>query len=184
MNVVITGRHFDVTNPIKAYATEKIQRLEKFFPKILEAHIILTVEKYRRIVEITLIGKHLTVTGKETTADMYASIDKALETIDKQLRKFSERMKEHKKKKAHEVESDAISSVSLGSQALALGAAANPGPKIVETRRLAEKPMSVEEAASELSISNGEFLVFRNSDDEKINVIYKRKDGDLGLIKP
>lgn len=108
MNVVITGRHFDVTNPIKAYATEKIQRLEKFFPKILEAHIILTVEKYRHIAEITLIGKHLTVTGKETTADMYASIDKALETIDKQLRKFSERMKEHRRKKAYKIENKVL----------------------------------------------------------------------------
>lgn len=105
MNIVITGRHFDVTNPIKVYAAEKISKLDKFFPKILDAHVILSVEKYRHIAEITLNGKHLSVTAKETTADMYASIDKALESIDKQLRKFSERIKDHRRKKALRIES-------------------------------------------------------------------------------
>lgn len=183
MNIIITGRHFDVTEPIKAYAEEKISRLDKFFTKILDAHAILAVEKFRHIAEITLFGKELKITATKTTQDMYASIDKAVESLDNQLRKFHERIKEHKIKKAHKVKDKAMRAVSVGAQTAYVAPLTGAVPKIVEMKRLAEKPMSVEEATDELSISSGEFLVFRNSEDDKINVIYRRKDGNLGLIK-
>lgn len=178
MNIIITGRHFDITEGIKSHVNGKIAKLDKFFTKILEAHVILAVEKFRHITEITLAGKDLKITATETTSDMYASIDKAVESLDKQMRKFHERLREHKIKGAHKAEVKAVKSAYKTS-----GENINFAPEIVEVKSFSEKPMSVEEAMEELKILNKEFLVFRNSDDETINVIYKRKDGNFGLIR-
>lgn len=176
MNVTVTGRHFDVTEGIKAHIGAKIAKLEKFYSKIIEVHVILAVEKFRHIVEITLVGKHIKLTATETTSDMYASIDKAIESLEKQLRKVHDKVKEH-----HRVPGLAARSISA-IRGYFKSEKKVAEPSIVETRRVAEKPMSIGEAADELKLSNDEFLVFRNSDDDKINIIYKRKDGNLGLI--
>ncbi|OGX29803.1 MAG: ribosomal subunit interface protein [Omnitrophica WOR_2 bacterium RIFCSPLOWO2_12_FULL_51_24] len=183
MNVVITGRHFDVTEGIKSHINDKIVKLDKFYHKILEAHVILSVEKFRHVAEITVIGKQIKVTATETTSDMYASIDKAIASLEKQLRKLHDKVKEHRVKgSAGRIQEIAVRSLS------AIKGVFRPeketyGPKIVETQRVAEKPMSVEEAVEELRISNSEFIVFRSAEENRINVIYKRKDGDFGLIK-
>lgn len=183
MNVVITGRHFDVTEGIKTHINDKIVKLDKFYHKILEAHVILSVEKFRHVVEITVIGKQIKVTATETTSDMYASIDKAIASLEKQLRKLHDKVKEHRVRgSSSRIKDIAVRSIS------AIKGVFRPekeirGPKIVETQRVAEKPMSVEEAVEELRISNSEFIVFRSAEDNRINVIYKRKDGDFGLIK-
>ena len=183
MNVVVTGRHFDVTEGIKSHINDKIVKLDKFYHKILEAHVILSVEKFRHVAEITVIGKQIKITATETTSDMYASIDMAIASLEKQLRKLHDRVKEHRVRgSSSRIKDIAIRSIS------ALKGVFRPekeswGPKIVETQRVAEKPMSVEEAVEELRISNGEFIVFRSAEENRINIIYKRKDGDFGLIK-
>jgi len=183
MNVVITGRHFEVTEGIKSHINEKIVKLDKFYHKILEAHVILSVEKFRHIAEITVIGKHIKVTATETTSDMYASIDMAIDSLEKQLRKLHDRIKEHRVKgSSGRIRDIAVRSLSAIKEAFR-PAKESAAPEIVETKRVAEKPMSEGEAVDELKISNSEFIVFRNAGDDKINVIYKRKDGNFGLIK-
>ena len=183
MNVVITGRHFDVTEGIKSHINDKIAKLDKFYHKILEAHVILSVEKFRHVAEITAIGKHIKVTATETTSDMYASIDMAISSLEKQLRKLHDKVKEHRVRgSAGRIKEIAVRSISAIRGAFRADKEGF-GPKIVETQRVAEKPMSVAEAVEELRISNSEFIVFRSAEDNKINVIYKRKDGDFGLIK-
>ncbi len=182
MNVVITGRHFDVTEGMKAHVNDKIAKLDKFHSKALEAHIILSVEKFRHNAEITIVGKNMKLTSRETTSDMYASIDAAIASLDKQLAKLHDKVKEHRVKGS----SSRIREIATRIFAIKgyfKGEKESTGPKIVETKRVAEKPMSAEEAVEELNISRSEFIVFRNSQDDKINVIYKRKDGDFGLIK-
>ena len=183
MNVVITGRHFEITEGIKSHINDKIVKLDKFFHKILEAHVILSVEKFRHIAEITVIGKHIKVTATETTSDMYASIDAAIASLEKQLRKLHDKVKEHRVRgSAGRIQEIAVRSISA-IRGVFRPERESPGPKIVETLRVAEKPMSTEEAVEELRISNGEFIVFRTAEDNRVNVIYKRKDGNFGLIK-
>ena len=183
MNVVITGRHFEVTEGMKSHVNDKIIKLDKFYHRILEAHVILEVEKFRHIAEITVIGKHFKLTATEMTSDMYASIDMAIASLEKQLRKLHDKIKEHRVKgsagRIHEIAVRSISAI----KGVFRPERESAGPKIVETRRVAEKPMSVEEAAEELRVLDGEFIVFRGAEDNRINVIYKRKDGDFGLIK-
>jgi putative sigma-54 modulation protein len=96
MQVVVTGRHFDVTEGIKAHINDKIAKLGKFHQNLLEAHVILEVSKFRHTAEITVVGKQMKFTATETTSDMYASIDAAIDSLDKQLRKLHDRVKEHR----------------------------------------------------------------------------------------
>jgi putative sigma-54 modulation protein len=182
MNIVITGRHFEVTDPIKVHTNEKISKLDKFLTKLLEAHVILSVEKFRHIAEITVIGKNLKVTSTETTSDMYASIDKAVASLEEQLRKHHDKLRSHNAKESRKIKDIALKSISA-IRGYFKGERETAAPRIVETKGVAEKPMSVEEAVEEMDISRGEFIVFRNSEDNRINVIYKRKDGGFGLIK-
>src|SRR3989338_4936971 len=97
MQITITGRHIEVTQALKDYIEEKLERLDKkYFLKIVESHVILDVEKYRQFAEIIIVGKHLRLTGKEETGDLYTSVDNALAKIAGQLKKFKDKLKEHK----------------------------------------------------------------------------------------
>ncbi|HOX10355.1 MAG TPA: ribosome-associated translation inhibitor RaiA [Candidatus Omnitrophota bacterium] len=182
MQVVVTGRHFNVTEGIKSHIDGKITKLNQFHQNILETHVILEVSKFRHIAEMTVIGKHMKLTATETTTDMYASIDKAIDSLDNQLRKLHDKVKEHRVRRSSGRMKEIATRI-WGIKDYWRGEKPAAGPKIVETKRVAEKPMSVEEAVEELKISNSEFIVFRNADDNKIEVVYKRKDGDFGLIK-
>ncbi len=182
MNIVITGRHFDVTEAMKAHVNEKIPKLDKFLTKLLEAHVILSIEKIRHTAEITVIGKGLKVTSTETTSDMYASIDRAVASLEEQLKKFHDKARAHNAKESRKIKDFALRSISA-IRGYFKGEKDTATARIVETKSVAEKPMSVLEAIEELDISSSEFIVFRNSENNRINVIYKRKDGDFGLIK-
>lgn len=98
MQIVVTGRHFQVTEAIKRYLETKVSRLERFGLKLVEAHVILTQEKYRHIAEVALMGKHLQFAAKEVTHDMYASIDQMFDTIWIQVERYHERLKSHRVK--------------------------------------------------------------------------------------
>lgn len=182
MNIVITGRHFDVTEPIKSHVNEKISKLDKFLTKLLEAHAILSVEKFRHTAEITVLGKNLKVASTETTSDMYASIDKAVGSLEEQLRKHHDKQRAHNAKESRKIKDLALKSISAICGYFK-GERDTATQRIVETKGVAEKPMSAEEAVEEMNISKNEFMVFRNSEDNRINVIYRRKDGNFGLIK-
>lgn len=105
MQVTITGRHIVVTPALKDYIRNKLERLDrKYFLKIVESQVILGVEKYRQVAEIIVIGKHMKLTGKDETRDLYASIDNALAKIEQRLVRFKDKLKEHKLREAEETE--------------------------------------------------------------------------------
>ncbi len=95
MNIAVTGRHIDVTPALRQYAVEKINRLDKYCPNIIDVSVVLVVEKYRHIAEITALVGGTRINGKEATEDMYSSIDKVLEKIERQLRKHKEKISDH-----------------------------------------------------------------------------------------
>ncbi len=108
MQIIITGRHIVVTPALKDYIDEKLERLDKkYFLKIVESHVILDVEKYRQVAEIIIVGKHMRLTGKEETGDLYTSIDNALAKIAGQLKRFKDKLKEHKMKEEKVINEDA-----------------------------------------------------------------------------
>ena len=170
-----------ITDAINDYATKKIESLHLDYPKIIEAHVILEVEKYRHSAEVVLVcSNHITIEACEETDDMYAAIDQVTDKVARQMRKYKTRlMRKHRPRK------DVIEH--LEEQVLHPEPSEDdehPQHPVVRTERYPVKPMYVDEAVLQLEMSHRQFLVFRNARDSRVNVLYRRKGGDFGLIEP
>jgi len=174
MQVNITARHLEIAEQFKIYVAEKISKLTRYSSKIEEARVIFSSEKYIYVCEIVLTGKDLRMTATEKEKELRSSFDAAMSNMEEQLKKFRARFKKHKVARFFE---------DLKSFTFKKKEPAKSGPYMIKPEPLSTKPMSPEEAASELELFEKQFIVFRNSDNDKINVLYRRKDGNYGLIE-
>ncbi|HTS20151.1 MAG TPA: ribosome-associated translation inhibitor RaiA [Verrucomicrobiae bacterium] len=178
MDMMVTGRHVEVTPAIREYAEKKLDHIEIDFPRILSAHYILEVDKFRHIAELVLqCGNHITIEAREVSEDLYASIDSVVDKVARQLLKYKTKIQRHRPRKAM--------AFSVDEQVMTHDLHEEDGTtQIVHTEKFAIKPMFVDEAVLQLELSDRQFLVFLNADTEKVNVMYRRKRGDFGLIEP
>ncbi len=182
--VIVTGRHLAVTEPIKEYAHKKIEHLGLEFPRVIEARFILDVDRHhshRHIAELILhCANHITIEAKEESDDLYASIDGVIDKARRRMAKAKAKIQRHKPRRAKSFEVDL--------QVLKPGGEdeeeRSDEPKVVLTEKFAIKPMFVDEAVMQLEVSHDQFLVFLNAESEKVNVLYRRKSGNYGLIQP
>jgi putative sigma-54 modulation protein len=180
MNVDITGRHIEVTEPLRKFAIDRLERLRGIIDEVLEAHFILTVEKHQRhIAEANIKTRRDFYHGEEVSTDMYTSIAAVLDKVEKQILKDKGRQVTRKRRGNHV--GGLVTTTSVIEMEEALGERL---PRIIRTHEVAAKPMSVDDAAIQIGGSEREFLVFRNSETERLNVVYKRKDGNIGWIEP
>jgi putative sigma-54 modulation protein len=192
--VKVTGRHLVVTPAISDYVTKKIEALHLDYPRIIEAHVILEVEKYRHSAEVILVcSNHITIEACEETNDMYAAIDAAVDKICRQMLKYKTRlMKKHRPR--HDIIHHLEEHV-LDPEPMPVNGANGNGQHdhngdgehhhpVVRTERYAVKPMFVDEAVLQLEMSTRQFIVFMNPRSSRVNVLYRRKAGDFGLIEP
>ena len=178
MQISTTFRHMEPSDPLKNYVGEKLDRVKKYIEEPVIAQAYLTVEKIRHIVEITLTAKGITIKASEATNDMYASIDAVVDKIERQLRRYKERLKGHKPAvdtRMREGRRTIVQAESLEQQQT---------PVVISSEPIFIKPMSVDEAVMQMDLMHKDFLVFTDSSSENINVIYRRKDGNFGLIEP
>jgi putative sigma-54 modulation protein len=181
MSVDITGRHIEITEPLRKFATDRLERLRGFVDEVMEVHFIFTVEKHQRhIAEVNIKTRHDFYHGEEVSTDMYTSIAAVLDKVEKQILKDKGRNVARKRRNNHE-SAGVVATASVLEVEEVLGAKL---PRIIRNNEIAAKPMSVDDAASEIGDSEDEFLVFRNSQTERLNVVYKRKDGNIGWIEP
>lgn len=177
MKFEYTGRHIEVTPAMKSHVEEHFARLNHLFDgDHSKAHIIIEVEQRgRHRSEIIVNWRKEVLTATTTLDDMYQSLSKTIDKIEKQANRLRKKVidKSHKAKRVSEVTVDTESV-----------APAPNTPRIIATRRYAIKPMSADEAVMVLTEQENQFLVFRNAENEKISIIYKRKDGNYGLIEP
>ncbi|MFC1863436.1 ribosome hibernation-promoting factor, HPF/YfiA family [Thermodesulfobacteriota bacterium] len=177
MEITVTFRHMEPSESLRNYAEEKVSKINKYLDFPIEAHIVLAVEKFRRMADVTLNLNGTMIKGVEETEDMYSAIDQVMDKIEKQVKKYREKLRTRRSenRKGEDnlgmVEPEDISDLT------------HEEPTI-EVEKLVAKPMDTEEAAMQLNMSQQDFLVFRNSRSREINVMYKRKDGNLGLIEP
>ncbi|MBN1688214.1 MAG: ribosome-associated translation inhibitor RaiA [Candidatus Omnitrophica bacterium] len=183
MDIRITGKHLSVTEGMKEHLTEKLGKLDKYSPKIVEAHVILKKEKYLHEAEITLTAKNLRAFGQgKSKENIFTAMDQAYSRIEKQLKKFREKVKDHHKKRGPVPVRE---EVDVPQRILEEGVAlADSKPEIIRSPSFAPKPMSVEEASMQLELSSEPFLVFRDPTSERVHVIFKRTDGNHGLVEP
>ena len=172
MNVTITGKNMEVTDYLRELALKKIEKLDKYFPQDTEAQVVMSVEKSRHIIEVTIPYRGGVIRGEEVTGDMYASIDNVVAKLDRQIQKHKTRL------------SKSLRYDDAPAQADYADERESNGPEIVRVKRFVMKPMTVEEAMLQIELLGHNFFVFTNAETEQINVLYTRKDGNYGLIEP
>ncbi len=177
MDIAVTFRHMQPTESLRTYAEEKVSKIKKYLDFPIEAHVVLSVEKFRHIADVSLSINGTWIKGIEETDDMYSAIDQVMDKLEKQVKKYRSKIRSRRTENRKGEETIGMEEPE---EDVAFGL---EGPGI-EVEKLIAKPMDPEEAAMQLSTSQQDFIVFRNSRSEQINVIYKRKDGNLGLIEP
>jgi putative sigma-54 modulation protein len=176
MRIDFTGRQMDVSPDLRQYTEERLRKLTRLLRDRFELHVILTAEKHRRIAEITLKVRDHTLVGVETTGDARMSINGALDKLERQAVRMLGRRRERKRRPKP---ATAVLLNVLRSQRVD-----HEEHQILTTDRFPIKPMSVDEAIASLDSTRIGLVVFRNSETERVNVLYRRDDGNLGLIEP
>jgi len=174
MKISVTFRNTEGEEWYKQYVDERLLKLKKYLDNPVEAHVVLSVEKFRNVAEINLSDNGLNINAREEAKEMQQAIDNAVEKIERQLKKHKEKIRVHKTNAAKDVELAASAGEDLDDAA---------EEKIAETRRVVPKPMSAEDAILELESTKLRFLLFRDATTESICVIYRRDDGRFGLIE-
>lgn len=173
MNINFTARHTEISAEVKKYCERRLKSVEKLLGYPLEADIILSVEKYRQKAEIYIKTKRATLNAMEETHDMLGSIGVAIDHIERRAKKEREKIREKKRRKIRNLE--AISSPLEREEQQS---------RVIRSQNYSLKPMSIEEAIFQFESSKNEVFVFRKFDSEKWAVLFRRKDGNFGLIEP
>lgn len=169
MQITVRGKQIDVTNSLRDYVEKRVGKLEKFFDIPLTAQVTLSIQKDRQTVEVTMPVGTVVLRGEVSSQDMYSSIDMVVEKLEKQIEKYKTRIT----KRFRAPEPQAEEGFLLESE-----------PGVVKTKRVPLKPMTVDEAVMRLNLVGHDFFVFTNAGTGEVSVVYRRKDGDYGLIEP
>lgn len=175
MRITVSGKNIDVTDALRNMAESKMDKIDKFFKDEVDAQVTLSVEKNRQIVEITIPFKNgVILRAEEATNDMYTSLDSAIDKLHRQLEKQKTRIE--KRYHGHEtIRFENIADIREEEKG---------EHRIVRTKRFPVKPMDPEEAVLQMELLGHSFFVFANAESDEVNVVYKRKDGNYGLIEP
>ena len=176
MQVSVTFRNTGSESWFKDYVTERLSRIQKYIDKPVDAHVVLSVEKFRYVAEINIMAKGISLVGKEEAKDMQLAIDNVIDKIERQIKKHKEKSREHKANTNRPEDMGGLSEA--------------PAPfeeelklRVVETRRVVLKPMSLDEAILEMESSRNRFVIYRDAHSENISVIYRRDDGNFALLE-
>jgi putative sigma-54 modulation protein len=177
-----TGRHVEVTPALRRHVEEHFSKLDQIFDdSTARAHIIIEVEKNRHMGEVLLHWREHTLTARDVNADMYQALSRAISKIEKQAVKLKKKIIDRKQSaqplSTLAPDNGSVEDSSVEDTAPAAG-------RIISARRYAVKPMTPEEAVMRLNEDSNQFILFRNSDTDRLSVLYKRKDGNFGLIQP
>ncbi len=178
MHTSVTFKNLDPSDSLKGYASEKLDRFDKYLDNPAEANVVLTVEKHRHIAEINVAGDRLTINGKEETGDMYTSIDKVLDKLETQIKKGKQKVRKRRgasRDKARQQEAEAIAALEPDDDSM---------DSTIRVETIEYKPMDVEEAVLQMELVDNQFMVFTNAKTGKVNVLYRRRGNNLGLIEP
>ena len=173
MQLSVKGRNLEVTDAIRAYAEEKVQRMTRYLENIVSGTVYLSVEKHQQIAEVTLRVRDLTIRAEESTDDLYSSIDLVAEKLERQILRYKERIAAHVSRSGGR-ETWEVASAPPAVEDL----------QVVKTKRFAVKPAEVDEAVLQMDLLGHNFYVFRNARTDEVNVVYRRLDGHYGLIEP
>lgn len=177
MKVEFTGRNFTLSPAVKKHVNEHLKKIDSVLHGAIRAHVILSVEKHHRhYCEIIINWHDHAMTSTSDTNDMYLSVTHAVDRLRRQVLKVKGKLIDRKH--------HALPTGVVAPSPIPPVAPAAPAPRIIRSRRYSVKPMTPEEAVLSVSDAPEQFLVFRDAETDRVGVIYKRKDGNYGLIEP
>ena len=171
MKFIITGRKIDVTEGMKSRIYAKLGKLDKFFADEPEAKVTVSAVKDRHTVEVTIYDNGVIYRAEETDSDLYTAIDRIEDVIERQMRRHKTHLEKKLKKGAFDIPYEGV------------GIEEEKEFNVVKVKKFAFKPMSCEEAILQMELLGHTFFVFNDSETEQICIVYKRKDGNYGLIE-
>ena len=174
MQISVTFKNIAASEPLKTYVSEKLAKFDRYLHNPAGANVVLSVEKHRHLAEIAIVGDRMALKGSEETDDMYSAIDMVLDKLEKQIKKGKQKQRERRGATGRR-KTDAAGT----SSARATGV-----PPRVHLENIEFKPMDDEEAILQMDLIDEPFLVFTNARTGRVNVLYRRTDGDYGLIQP
>jgi putative sigma-54 modulation protein len=179
MQLSVTFRHMEASEAIKEYTADKLARIKKYFRDPIRAQIVLATERHRNHVDVKItLHNGLAIQGREVNDDMYAAIDLVMDKIERQVRRYKDKITSHRP--------------TAGPEILVHHEVMEPPPddqpesdalRIIQSSKFFAKPMTPEEAIMQMNLLSNNFLVFTNADTRDVNVVYKRRDGNYGLIE-
>jgi putative sigma-54 modulation protein len=175
VQIEYTGRQTEIPQALKTLAERKLRKLERVLGRITHVHVVLAADRHRQSAEVSVHSPHLTLTAAEESPDLGASLATVVDKLTRQAKRHLGKLR-HRKRRAPRT-------TALWWGVMAAGESRG-GPRIIRSRRFMVKPMTVEEAVLEVEGTDEGFLVFRDAKTERMNVLFKRKDGNLGLIEP
>ncbi len=181
MNVEYTARHFTLEDRTRRFAAKKLTKLEKFLDDPVDIHLILEKHENRQGAELVVHHRHGSIQAAVDAEEMFDAINAAVDKVEKQARRSRKKFLDKRRRAQRSREEgrhwpvEVLERDSLSNE---------EGPKVVKTIRLPIEAMSVEDASLALESSKNEFIVFLNSSSEQVNVLYRRKDENFGLIAP
>ncbi|TAN39354.1 MAG: ribosome-associated translation inhibitor RaiA [Nitrospirae bacterium] len=175
MNIIVNGRHLEVTPALRSYAEEKISKFDRYLHDITEAVVTLSIEKkYRHKAEVLIKVNGVLIQAESVTDEIYSAIDEVTEKLDRQVKKYKEKHSSHRK----------VGGAKAVAEAAEKTAPEKETGRIIKNKRFELKPMSPDEASMQMELLDKSFYVFINDKSGDINVIYLRTDANFGLIEP
>ena len=175
MQTTVTFKNLNSSENLKSYVREKLDRFDKFLENPAEANVVLSVEKFRHLAEINITGDRLNINGKEEKNDMYSAIDIVLDKLEKQIKKSKQKIRGYR---------SGIKNRGKDNTTQDIHPIDEESAKQLKIKNIEYKPMDIEEATMQMDLVNHNFLVFTNARTDKVNVLYRRRDGHYGLIQP
>lgn len=181
MKIIMKAKNLDMTPALREYAEEKVSKVEKYFDRIMKTEIEMSVERNPKIsdnqvVEVTVFTNGPVIRAKESATDMYQAIDLVSSKLERQARKAKKKMIDRSHHAKNPFKNPSL--IAMEEEEV------ETEPGIVKTKRFPLKPMTPEEACLQMDLIGHDFFVFVNADTEETNVVYRRKDGNYGLIEP
>lgn len=198
MQFAVTFRHMEPTEALKSYAKERMERVRKYLPDPIACHVVLSTERHNHRIDVAFqLHNGLSIAGHETTENMYSSIDLCIAKIERQVRKYKGKLEGMRARPhnvvalpwSHSIIDEAFQELvdgNVNGQANAVtktNGTAQPEFTVVKTEKFHAQPMSVSDAIVQLNLLGEPFLVFRHDPDGRVAVVYKREDGNYGLIE-
>ena len=169
------GKNMEVTNALREVTEKKLSKLDKYFQKDIQGNVTFSTQKNRKIIEVTINLPGTIIRAEESSDDMYASIDRAVDVLERQIRKYKTKLQK-RYQNGETIRFENVMPLTKEND--------EDKPKLVKRKRFGLKPMSAEEAILQMELIRHNFFVYMDAETEAVNVVYKRKDGDYGLIEP